>query len=253
MAQCVRDDITERRCRRGAGARCLGCERHCRSRICSSAPAANAASAISCCGISLTRSSIFTDKLWPDFDVAELECGAGLFRRARAALRPHGQSAARRSGPRLSPPQYHGRGHQEAGHHGCRAGRRSCWPSCCGCRPPATVVALTLVVLAGAWEWSAFLRVAASRCALIYVLVIAALLPLGVAFHCRRRTGRDLVLRIAVAWWLIALGVGHVRAASGFVVGRRGRGRSRAGACLDGARTACGWISTRAPSGCCSP
>jgi phosphatidate cytidylyltransferase len=71
--------------------------------------------------------------------------------------------------------------------------------------PPAgTVVALTLVVLAGAWEWSAFLRVQSFALRLIYVAVIAALLPL--AWHVTAEPGgRDLVLRIAVAWWLVAL------------------------------------------------
>lgn len=69
--------------------------------------------------------------------------------------------------------------------------------------PSGTVVALTFVVLAGAWEWSAFLRVGFAL-RLIYVAVIAALLPL--VWHVTAdAAGRDLVLRIAVAWWLIAL------------------------------------------------
>lgn len=72
--------------------------------------------------------------------------------------------------------------------------------------PPAgTVVALTLVVLAGAWEWSAFLRLEGMVGRLIYVLLIAALLPL--AWHLTENPlGRDIVLGIALLWWLIALG-----------------------------------------------
>jgi phosphatidate cytidylyltransferase len=70
--------------------------------------------------------------------------------------------------------------------------------------PTGTVVALTLVVLAGAWEWSAFLRVPGMAFRLIYVLVIAALLP--VIWHITADpNGRDVVLRVTLVWWLIAL------------------------------------------------
>jgi phosphatidate cytidylyltransferase len=70
--------------------------------------------------------------------------------------------------------------------------------------PPAgTVVALTLVVLAGAWEWSAFLRVQ-GVVRMIYVALIAALLPL--AWHLTENPmGRDIMLRVALVWWLVAL------------------------------------------------
>jgi phosphatidate cytidylyltransferase len=71
--------------------------------------------------------------------------------------------------------------------------------------PPAgTVVALTLVVLAGAWEWSAFLRLQGFVLRLVYVLVIAALLPLAWHFTADPE-GRDVVLRITLVWWLVAL------------------------------------------------
>ncbi len=71
--------------------------------------------------------------------------------------------------------------------------------------PPAgTVVALTLVVLAGAWEWSAFLRVQGIAVRSLYVLLIAALLPL--AWHITATAvGRDIVLRVTLVWWIIAL------------------------------------------------
>lgn len=71
--------------------------------------------------------------------------------------------------------------------------------------PPAgTVVALTVVVLAGAWEWSAFLRVQGVAVRLLYVLLIAVLLPL-VWYFTANTLGRDIVLRVALAWWVIAL------------------------------------------------
>jgi phosphatidate cytidylyltransferase len=71
--------------------------------------------------------------------------------------------------------------------------------------PAATVVALTLVVLAGAWEWSAFLRVTQLWQRVLYVVIVAALLPL-VWYYTENAAGLKLVLEIAVAWWVIALG-----------------------------------------------
>src|ERR1700757_3465976 len=41
------------------------------------------------------------------------------------------------------------------------------------------VVALTVVLLAGAWEWSAFLRLSTAGRRLIYVALVALLLPLA--------------------------------------------------------------------------
>jgi phosphatidate cytidylyltransferase len=71
--------------------------------------------------------------------------------------------------------------------------------------PVATVIVLTAGVLAGAWEWSAFLRASAKLARLAYVAVIAALLAL--AWRCTAEpAGRDLVLYLALAWWLVALG-----------------------------------------------
>jgi phosphatidate cytidylyltransferase len=69
----------------------------------------------------------------------------------------------------------------------------------------ATVVALTVVVLAGAWEWSAFLKLSRAWQRWIYVAVVAALLPL-VWNYTAKPDGLRVVLQIAVAWWVIALG-----------------------------------------------
>lgn len=71
--------------------------------------------------------------------------------------------------------------------------------------PVGTVVALTLVVLAGAWEWSAFLRITRLWQRLLYVAVVAALLLLVWIYH-ELAGGLVGVLQIAVVWWLIALG-----------------------------------------------
>jgi phosphatidate cytidylyltransferase len=71
--------------------------------------------------------------------------------------------------------------------------------------PTGTFVALTLVVLAGAWEWSAFLRVPGIALRLTYVLVIAALLPIA-WYVTADPDGRDVVMGITLLWWLVALG-----------------------------------------------
>jgi phosphatidate cytidylyltransferase len=69
----------------------------------------------------------------------------------------------------------------------------------------ATVIALTVVVLAGAWEWSAFLKLTRVWQRLLYVAVIAGLLLL-VWMYSTATGGVRVVLQIAVAWWVIALG-----------------------------------------------
>lgn len=70
--------------------------------------------------------------------------------------------------------------------------------------PIATVVALTAAVLAGAWEWSAFLRAPGTAVRAFYVSVVAGLLPL-VWQATATAAGRDIVMLIAVAWWVVAL------------------------------------------------
>ena len=69
----------------------------------------------------------------------------------------------------------------------------------------ATVVLLTLVVLMGAWEWSAFLRLARPLSRAAYVALVAA-------SACRWRGGRrarpaglEALLGAALLWWLAAL------------------------------------------------
>jgi len=70
--------------------------------------------------------------------------------------------------------------------------------------PEATVVAVTLVVITGAWEWSAFLRPPNMAYRLGYVALIAVLLPLAWRLT-QVPGGRDLLLNIALVWWVIAL------------------------------------------------
>jgi phosphatidate cytidylyltransferase len=69
----------------------------------------------------------------------------------------------------------------------------------------ATVVALTLIVLAGAWEWSAFLKLTRLWQRLLYVAVIAALLLLVWGYN-ELTGGLIVVLQISLVWWVIALG-----------------------------------------------
>jgi phosphatidate cytidylyltransferase len=70
--------------------------------------------------------------------------------------------------------------------------------------PVATVIALTLLVLAGAWEWSAFLRMPGTVARATYVAVVAALLPV-VWQVTQTPGGLQAVMAVAVAWWFAAL------------------------------------------------
>lgn len=70
--------------------------------------------------------------------------------------------------------------------------------------PRATTIALTIVVLAGAWEWSAFLKVSSLAMRVVYVAVVGALMWLAWGFT-SDPAGRDLVLSVALIWWIIAL------------------------------------------------
>ncbi|HEX7417161.1 MAG TPA: phosphatidate cytidylyltransferase [Steroidobacteraceae bacterium] len=70
--------------------------------------------------------------------------------------------------------------------------------------PAATVGVLTLAMLAGAWEWSAFVRPDSLPARSGFVLLIALLLPL--AWRCTATPQHlHLLLLAATAWWLIAL------------------------------------------------
>ncbi len=70
--------------------------------------------------------------------------------------------------------------------------------------PWATVIALTAVVLAGAWEWSGFLRTRAWGVRLLYVTAVAALLRLS-WIATATLEGKTAVLAVAVLWWIAAL------------------------------------------------
>jgi phosphatidate cytidylyltransferase len=70
--------------------------------------------------------------------------------------------------------------------------------------PVATFIVLTLLILTGAWEWSAFLRLRNVGLRALYVAVVAALMPL-VWLVAESPEGREIVLAIAVVWWVIAL------------------------------------------------
>ncbi len=71
--------------------------------------------------------------------------------------------------------------------------------------PVATVIALTLIVLAGAWEWSAFLRTTHVWQRWLYVGLMAVLLPVVWRFTLSE-DGLKLILQMAVVWWVVALG-----------------------------------------------
>jgi phosphatidate cytidylyltransferase len=68
----------------------------------------------------------------------------------------------------------------------------------------ATVVVLTLAVLMGAWEWSAFLKWADPRARSAFVGLIAVLLP-AAWLATRTPAGLGALLGAALLWWLVAL------------------------------------------------
>ena len=70
--------------------------------------------------------------------------------------------------------------------------------------PKATVVVLTALVLAGAWEWSAFLRTNSVPVRAAYVVLVGLLLPC-VWFATVTPDGLHAVLLAALVWWFVAL------------------------------------------------
>jgi phosphatidate cytidylyltransferase len=70
--------------------------------------------------------------------------------------------------------------------------------------PVATIAVVTVMVLAGAWEWSAFLRLRTAALRAAYVALVGILLYAAWQLAGSGR-GRELVLAIAVLWWLGAL------------------------------------------------
>jgi phosphatidate cytidylyltransferase len=71
--------------------------------------------------------------------------------------------------------------------------------------PQATVIVVTALVLAGAWEWSAFLRPSGMPGRVAYVAVVALLL-FGTWLVSSDTEIRHLIVIVAVVWWLVALG-----------------------------------------------
>jgi phosphatidate cytidylyltransferase len=70
--------------------------------------------------------------------------------------------------------------------------------------PWVTVAGLTLLALAGAWEWSAFLLTPSRAWRIAYVVLVAVLLGLMWRF-CTTPEARNAVLGVAVVWWVGAL------------------------------------------------
>jgi phosphatidate cytidylyltransferase len=68
----------------------------------------------------------------------------------------------------------------------------------------ATVAMLTAAVLMGAWEWSAFVKLADPRLRGTYVALVAGLLPLA-WLATRTPAGLEVLLGAALLWWLTAL------------------------------------------------
>jgi phosphatidate cytidylyltransferase len=69
--------------------------------------------------------------------------------------------------------------------------------------PVATVAVITAAVVAGAWEWSAFLRLKSVSRRVAYVAFVVLLLALAWQASAAPDT-RDLILAGAVVWWLAA-------------------------------------------------
>jgi phosphatidate cytidylyltransferase len=70
--------------------------------------------------------------------------------------------------------------------------------------PRATVIAVTALVLAGAWEWSAFLKLRAWPARALYVAAIAACLPVLWQLTLLAPQ-RAAVLTVVLIWWIVAL------------------------------------------------
>jgi phosphatidate cytidylyltransferase len=69
----------------------------------------------------------------------------------------------------------------------------------------ATVTVLTLVVLMGAWEWSAFLKWTDPLARIGFVALVGILLPVAWIVT-RNPSGLQALLGAALLWWLAALG-----------------------------------------------
>jgi len=67
--------------------------------------------------------------------------------------------------------------------------------------PQATELVIGAVVLAGAWEWSAFLGLTKKPARIAYVVIIAALCAVP---YIVSPSSSELVLQVACGWWLVA-------------------------------------------------
>jgi phosphatidate cytidylyltransferase len=71
------------------------------------------------------------------------------------------------------------------------------------CPPPVTTVVFALILVIGAWEWSAFL---ATRLSLRLLYVVLLMVLGAVAWTVTLTTARfALMLEIALGWWLVAI------------------------------------------------
>jgi phosphatidate cytidylyltransferase len=70
---------------------------------------------------------------------------------------------------------------------------------------PVTMVVLTLLVLAGAWEWSAFPRFTHGSARIVYVVLIALGLAAAWIFATDGGDSDAVIASAALLWWLIAL------------------------------------------------
>jgi phosphatidate cytidylyltransferase len=68
----------------------------------------------------------------------------------------------------------------------------------------ATIIVMTVLVLAGAWEWSAFLRAHLNVARAAYVVLVALLMP-AAWYATALPDGLHVVLLTALVWWLVAL------------------------------------------------
>jgi phosphatidate cytidylyltransferase len=69
--------------------------------------------------------------------------------------------------------------------------------------PMATVAALTVLVVAGGWEWSAFVRLKSLNGRFAYVALLLVLLMLAWRASVAPEM-REVILAVAVVWWLMA-------------------------------------------------
>lgn len=68
--------------------------------------------------------------------------------------------------------------------------------------PVIAELLIAAVIIAGAWEWSGFLGGSGSSIRLVYVAVIGGLMTLVLLPFA---SSTDLILKIALVWWLLAL------------------------------------------------